>query len=651
MKNNNKIFFSVCLMLALMLLLSACGGVSPTPSGTETPGASASAVPTPEATPEVTPEPTPEPSDKYGLYVDPVNGDDANDGRTLETAVKTIERAQQVARELNDTLEALLARVGKNLTVYLRGGVYYFDETLNFMPEDGGKTGYDVVWTAYKDEKPVFSGGTPITGWTLHDEEKNIYVADAQGIKSRDFFIDGERATRAQYTWMANKFTKTDGGFIMNYKPDFPTSIARPQDLEVHATKTWQYYVLPVVEAIYGENGEFTMMLSTTAWNNSQSTFGASVVEGGNIQHLENAYEFLDEGGEWYLNTDEDKIYYIPKDGQDMSSVHAVLGKLEEIINLAGTEEDEVEHITFSGITFKETTFQRPFEEDGLYLVQAGIIRRHDINDWEPTTAALLGSYTSHITIEKCTFTNIGSSGVYLGRSTKFAKIIKNTFTDCGVNGIMLGGFNDIDHYNNASEVLTSKFNVIEDNYITKISSVYLGGCGITAGYVDSTNIAYNTITELPYTGISVGWGWGYNGREEAGEFLLLPGNNDIHHNYIENVMLRLRDGGGIYTLGRQNGTTITDNYVSGSTDRGIYLDGAKGHIVTHNVVTNCDTNLIYQHSNWMFDNYCSDAPKPDDTTYLTGGKIIEEFYHYMNNQLWDEEIVEEIKNAAGVRE
>ncbi len=538
-------------MLALVLLLSACGGVSPTPSGTETPGVSASAVPTPETTPEVTPEPTPEPSDKYGLYVDPVNGDDENDGRTLQTAVKTIERAQQLARELNDKLESLLARVGKNLTVYLRGGVYYFNDTLTLTPEDGGKTGYDVVWTAYKDEKPVFSGGTPITGWTLHDAEKNIYVADAHGIKSRDFFVDGERATRAQYTWMANSFEKIEGGFVMENRFDFPTSLARPQDLEVHATKTWQYFVLPVVEAVYGENGELTMMISTPAWNNSQSSFGAGVVNGDNLHHLENAYEFLNEGGEWYLNTDEDKIYYIPKDGQDMSNVHAVLGKLEEIINFAGAEDAEVEHITFSGITFKETTFHRPFEADGFYLVQAGVIYLRENGQWETTTAAILGSYTTHITIEKCEFTNIGSNGVYLGRSTKFANIVKNTFTDCGINGIMLGGFNDIDHCNNASEVLASKFNVIEDNYITKISSVYLGGCGITAGYVDSTSIAYNTLIDLPYTGISVGWGWGYNGREEAGEFLLTPGNNDIHHNYIENVMLELIDGGGIYTLGR----------------------------------------------------------------------------------------------------
>ena len=122
---------------------------------------------------------------------------------------------------------------------------------------------------------------------------------------------------------------------------------------------------------------------------------------------------------------------------------------------------------------------------------------------------------------------------------------------------------------------------------------------GVFAGYTEGTTIAHNEITSLPYSGISVGWGWG---EEDAGggkpeyqqpfkyDTPTPAKNNRIECNNIHDVMKRTNDGAGIYTLGNQPGTVIRGNYIHDcktisknihgwSVHAGIYLDEGSGFI------------------------------------------------------------------------
>jgi hypothetical protein len=149
--------------------------------------------------------------------------------------------------------------------------------------------------------------------------------------------------------------------------------------------------------------------------------------------------------------------------------------------------------------------------------------------------------------------------------------------------------------------------------YIHDCGVQYEDSIGVFVGYTTGTVIAHNEIANLPYTGVSVGWGWGE--ADKGGGAYQMPvlyetpttsRNNRIECNHIHNVMRARNDGGGIYTLGNQPGTIIRGNHVHDNlpaasdpgnygTPGGIYLDEGSGFIeITGNCVYNVRTPMNY---------------------------------------------------------
>lgn len=125
---------------------------------------------------------------------------------------------------------------------------------------------------------------------------------------------------------------------------------------------------------------------------------------------------------------------------------------------------------------------------------------------------------------------------------------------------------------------------------------------GIWAGYEAGLTIDHNSLDHLPYSGISVGWGWN---QPESQKSVLR--DNKVTGNRITDVMEVAReqhDGGAIYTQGAQPGTVLSGNYINrsafGNTERdgnGIYLDEQSSHIrVERNVITRIGYKWV---SNW----------------------------------------------------
>ena len=94
---------------------------------------------------------------------------------------------------------------------------------------------------------------------------------------------------------------------------------------------------------------------------------------------------------------------------------------------------------------------------------------------------------------------------------------------------------------------------VVEENVVDGAALEWRGASALFAGYVAQLSLQHNSIAEVGYTGISLGWGWG--------RVLSFARDNHVRHNRLSGVMRALNDGGCIYTLGPQPGSTVHGNY------------------------------------------------------------------------------------------
>ena len=626
------VLLSAVLMSGGFLSLSACGRASDEPSapanGSETPAL----------------------AEGYTVFADASSGADENPG-TVTLPVRTLTRAQELARACSERGDA-------DVTVYLRGGRYTLAQTLAFDTRDSGKNGHTVTWCSYPGETAELSGGRSVSGWTLYDADKNIYAADAKDIESRDFFVNGRRAVLAR---TEGKLSISSVGRTEIVTKDAQlTSFARPQDLILVLNNYWTQSRVRVSGAEYS-SGSTHLLMKSGAWETYCET--VELVPGlklspDQLVFAENALEFLDAEGEWYLDTDAERVYYKPREGEDMNSLDAVLGCLEQLVTLKGEMSTPVENLRFSSLQFSHSTWLQCNTNEGLVTVQANHYRKLgtttetrfvDTNCLLPS-AAVFGELVTAVSFTDNIFTNLGNAGIHLSEGTKQCHIDRNTFTDCAGTGIMLSAFavlyhDDVAGDNHAAHAYRlSEENTVNGNRIENVSSVYNGGTGIQVGYVRNTKVCNNTVQNLPYTGISFGWGWGFNGQEMAGKYttdengMFWFSGNRICNNYIDNVMTVLFDGGGIYTLGRNDNSVISGNYVSNvKNDYGaIYLDnGSQGFTVHNNVIVSAYRNYLYKGDyNYIYNNYATSASAPDmSLDESIGGQRHYVFaYNYLTN-------------------
>ena len=331
-------------------------------------------------------------------------------------------------------------------------------------------------------------------------------------------------------------------------------------------------------------------------------------------------------------------MYYIPLPDQDMRKARVAAPALEKLVELRGTLDQPVENVHFVGITFAEAGWLLP-SEIGLVDVQAnfllnwkepmrregGITAVH--NEQTKSPANVVCRAAKGVRFERCIFTRLGGAGVDVEFGSQDNSISGCRFFDISGTAVQVGDVLKEDHHPDDPRMIV-KNNAVVNNYIHDCCVEYMGGVGVFAGYTDGTVIAHNEICRLPYSGVSIGWGWG---EEDAGgghESYYMPfkydtptpaGNNRIEFNHIHHVMNPLQDGGGIYTLGNMAGTVIRGNHIRDNpgVPGGIYLDEGSGFIeVAGNVVYNVRTPMNYNNRNQNriatcneHDNWFKDAP------------------------------------------
>ena len=584
---------------------------------------------------------------EYTVYV-AVDGNDDNPG-TAAQPFATIEHARDVIRTINSTMRG-------PIVVYIHGGTYPVSQAIQFSQEDSGQNGYDVIYRAVNGETPIFSGGMDVNGWKQvpNSQMWKTILPDVKGF--RQLYINGIRAQRAAspepitgLRWQAGNFSDKDGIVVeANKLPD----LSRPQDLELHWIYDWNDMRLLVerieknsdgTETIWMKQPYFSygLWMKTRDPNNTHKWYPRFDVP----FYLENDFELLDNPGEWYYNSDSHELFYLPRDGENMNTAKAIIPQTQSLIEISGgIVGQEVHNISFEGLSFNYAGWTRASEIGTVGWAAQDLIRNPGWGNYsEEMTPAHVQINSAHdIRIERCRFEHLGAVGLGLINNVYNVTVQGNLFHDISDGAIIVGHWNDA-YITTPSIQAASHNNLIADNLIKDVGVEYWGAPAITAYYVNNIEVVHNEISNVPYTGISFGWGWSSTTDSTTSH------DNYIAYNLITDLTQRARDGGGIYTLGQQPGTMIEGNVIRRM--KGdyacLYPDEGSAYIMFKNNV--CDTAPQWLHLwiNTIHDNRILNTYTDVTRKENRGVNIQIENTVYINGQAWTPEAQTIIDNAG----
>ena len=490
------------------------------------------------------------------------------------TPDSSLQDAVRKAREMR--------RLGKanDVTLHLSAGTYYLYDPLRLRPEDSG--------LRIEGDGAVISGGMPITGWKRQGKWLVASVPDFNGrpVDFRQLYINGEKAVRARDVSDFEQMHR-----IMTY------------DKKNHVLWIPKAAATPLLRGGVKGGGEYAELVLHEMWCSTNLRIKSMTVQGDSVAlrfhnpeaklqfehpwpspktpdtkhpspfYLTNALELLDEPGEWYHDIREHKVYYMPRKGETIRE--AIVPVLPTLVEFIGTPERPVRNITIKGVAFHHTTWMRPSEQGhvplqaGMFLTEAYKLRpqidrpnnhKLDNQGWlGRADAAVELRWTEGCHFESCRFEHLGGSGLDYVVGCKGGTTTRCTFTDIAMNGYVCGSFSPegLETHlpyqpTDFREVCTQQ--EVANCHFYNVTNEDWGCVAICAGYVSGINIEHNTIHDVSYTGISLGWGWNRD--------LVCMKDNKVHANLIYNYAQHMYDCAGIYTLGNQPGTVISENVV-----------------------------------------------------------------------------------------
>ena len=541
----------------------------------------------------------------------------------------TIEKALQQAREARRLDKAT------DICLRLEAGTYNLNQPIIIRPEDNGTR-------IVADGNAVISGGVKISGWKKEGKYYVASVPDFNGrpLEFRQMWVNGKKAVRARDVEDFEdmfRIRNIDKAKETLYVPaEAVKKIMNAQYAEMVLHEMWCVANLRIKDIkIQGDSAAVTFHQPESHVHFMHPWPSPMVTTDGHNSpfYLTNAKELLDTEGEWYLDARASKLYYIPRKGENMKSAEVIVPAVETLLKVEGTPDNPVKDVTFEGVTFSHATWMRPSVsghaplQAGMYMIEAYKLRpkmnrpngdhKLDNQGWVGRPAAAVSlNCAENLSFSKCTFEHNASTGLDYHLYIKGGSVDRCTFSDIGGNGILAGSFGPEGHeahlpYDPADgRIICTGLN-ITNNLITDVTNEDWGCVGIGAGFVKDIKICNNEISDVSYTGISMGWGWNQQ--------VCSMSNNLVSGNLIHHYAKHMYDTAGIYTLGAQ-----PHSFIEGNVVRDIYTPSYV-HDPNHwfYLYTDEGSSYITVRNNWTpAEKYLKNANGPGNTWENNGSNV-----------------------------
>lgn len=486
-------------------------------------------------------------------------------------------------------------------TIHFRGGDTFGDTALALR----STTDYD----SYGTGRAVISGGQAVTAWTQVDAPNNIWRATWNAGRPRQLYVNGTRVIRARTTsgipgspsTTSTGYAST-GGFLNTY--------GNQTDIELVWRVEWHNEYCPVASVT---SSTITMLPAGFTPIKALLTFNGYTTL---PDFIENAYEIFTANhaaGTFYQDRTAGFVYLIPPVGvSDPNAATVIAPVLDRIVT--GTS---VSNVAISNIEFAHTT-NLDVNTAGFPEMQANMVTLSDVpnlSDWRKSQASIRLTNCTNVTLTRCKLTRFGTVGLDFDGTCTDCGAYGNIIYDVSGNGIQVGGPGQ---YGGAQPVRTT----LSNNYVSRCGQEFLGSVGFMQWWASYSNWTHNEIKNLPYSGMSMGLGWGAETLPNGAT------NNEVQYNRVDTVMQTMNDGGCFYANSHNLLSTAHHNYLSnagpasyvgpnGANQNGIYTDNSsKGWVISNNVVGGNFNKSFFANDNT--------GPNTFSTNTASGGSYVE---------------------------
>ncbi|MFI3267996.1 MAG: right-handed parallel beta-helix repeat-containing protein [Rikenellaceae bacterium] len=470
-----------------------------------------------------------------------------------------------------------------------------------------------VVIRTKESEKANFIGGIEIKNWEKC--ENGLYRAyvplvKQYGFQFEQFYVNNLRATWAQTPntdWFIVKGS-TEYPYINNgrmakfatQRIDFETkdmeSLKNLKESEKSDVRLRFYHKWDITQKIT----DYVSIDSSCVYMSGRGMKTWNLITEGSRCLMYGYKGALDVPGEWYLDKNEAYVYYMPREGEDMNTAQCIAPTLSQLMIITGKADEPIENINFENVSFSYSSLIMP--QSGNEPMQAAAA----------VEAAIELDFVKNVNFTDCEVKHTGGYAIWYRRECHNNTIERCYIADLGAGGIKFG-----EHFVRDNKRPVTSHNVVNNSIVTKAGSVLPCGVGIAIFHSSDNKLTYNDISDLRYSGVSVGWTWGYNVDEfktrsvitDDGKSVSVPDyaspavNNIVEYNHIHHIGWgELSDMGAVYTLGESPGTKINNNIIHDvlSYDYGgwgLYTDEGSSNIeMCNNLVYRCKSGGFHQH-------------------------------------------------------